>query len=151
MSPGRRSLDVLFGLFLGTGITVGAYVLWALANWIRPQGERAFGMLYVGELSFVPAVLAWAIGGMFLLRHSKHRDIRLGVALTTAHLLWWRLVLAIGTSGKGPAGKWPTILVTGVEPGLYAVSITALAARWFWPRRGVSSDQVRKERAAWTS
>jgi hypothetical protein len=131
MSPGRRSLQVLFGLFLATGVIVGAYVLWAVANWIWPQGEKAFGMLYVGELSFVPAALAWATGGILLLMGSKDRVVRLGVALTTAHLLWWVLVLAIGTSGKAPSGKWPTILLTGVEPGLYAVAITALAARWF--------------------
>jgi len=137
--PGRRSLTVLFGLFLAAGVTVGAYFLWAVANWIWPQGEGAFGMLYVGELSFVPAVLAWLIGGTCLVMGFRDRDVRLGVALTTAHLLWWVLVFAIGTSGKAPPGKWPTILMTGVEPGLYAVSITALAARWFWqaaPRPG---------------
>jgi hypothetical protein len=134
--PGRSSLPLLFGLFLATGVTVGAYFLWAVANWIWPQGERAFGMLYVGELSFVPAVLAWVVGGIHLLLGSRDRDVRLGVALTTAHLVWWVLVLAIGTWGKAPPGKWPTILMTGVEPGLYAVGITALAARWFWRRRG---------------
>jgi hypothetical protein len=132
--PGRRRLHVLFGLFLATGVTVGAYFLWAVANWIWPQGEGAFGMLYVGELSFVPAVLAWVVGGIHLLMGSRDRDVRLGVTLTTAHLVWWVLVLAIGTWGKAPPGKWPTILMTGVEPGLYAVSITALAARWFWGR-----------------
>ena len=139
---GRRSLHLLFGLFLATGVTAGASFLWAVANWIRPQGEGAFGMLYLGELSFVPAVLAWLAGGILLLMGSRDRDVRLGVALTTAHLLWWVLVLAIGTSGKAPQGKWPTILMAGVEPGLYAAGITALAARWFWWRRGEGSVQA---------
>ena len=140
--PGRRSLNILFGLFLATGVTVGAYFVWAVANWIWPQGEGAFGMLYVGEFSFVPAVLALVVGGICLLVGSKDRAVRLGVALTTAHLLWWVLVFAIGTSGKAPSGKWPTILMTGVEPGLYAVAISTLAARWFWWRRGGGQVQA---------
>jgi hypothetical protein len=37
--PGRRHLHVIFGLFLASGVTVGACFLWAVADWIRPQGE----------------------------------------------------------------------------------------------------------------
>jgi hypothetical protein len=61
MSPstlhGRRSLDVVFGLFLASGVTVGAYCLWAVADWIHSQGEGAFGLLYLGAFSFVPTHL----------------------------------------------------------------------------------------------
>ena len=67
MSPGtlhgRRSLDVVFGLFLASGVTVGAYCLWAVAAWIHSQGEGAFGLLYLGAFSFVPTILAWLAGG----------------------------------------------------------------------------------------
>ena len=44
MSPGtlqgRRSLDVVFGLFHASRVTVGAYCLWAVADWIHSQGLR---------------------------------------------------------------------------------------------------------------
>ena len=67
MSPGtlhgRRGLDVVFGLFLATGVTVGTYCLWAVADWIYPQGERGFGLYLIGAFSFVPALLAWLAGG----------------------------------------------------------------------------------------
>ena len=38
---GRQSLVVVFGLFLASGVTVGTYCLWAVADWIHPQGEKA--------------------------------------------------------------------------------------------------------------
>lgn len=133
---GRRLLPVIFGLFLAAGVTVGAYFVWAVADWIRPEGEGAFGLLFVGGCSFVPAVLGWLAGGVYLLVASKDRDVRLGVALTTAHLVWWLLVIGMAVWGKGLLPGWATRLVTTVEPGLYAVGVTALAARWFWWRRG---------------
>ena len=85
MSPGTlhgpRSLDVVFGLFLASGMTVGAYSLWAVADWIHPQGEEAFGLLFLGALSFVPTLLAWLAGGVHMFMASRDRDVRLGVAL----------------------------------------------------------------------
>jgi hypothetical protein len=58
MSPGtlhgRRSLDIVFGLFLASGVTVGAYRLWAAADWIHSLGEDAFGSVYLGAFSFDP-------------------------------------------------------------------------------------------------
>jgi hypothetical protein len=66
MSPGalhgRQSQDVVFGLFLASGVTVGAYCVWAVADWIHSQGEGAFGLLYLGAFSFVPTLLAWLAG-----------------------------------------------------------------------------------------
>jgi hypothetical protein len=61
--PHPRWLDVVFALFLASGVTVGAYCLWAVADWIHSQGEGAFGMFYLGVFSFVPALLAWLAGG----------------------------------------------------------------------------------------
>jgi hypothetical protein len=83
MSPrtlhGRRSLDVVFGLFLVTGVTVGAYCLWAVADWIHPPGERGFGLYIIGALSFVPALLAWLGGGAHIFMATRDRHVRLGV------------------------------------------------------------------------
>lgn len=84
---GRRSLNVVFGLFLASGVTVGAYCLWAVADWIHSQGEGAFGLFYLGAISFVPTLLAWLAGGVHMFMASRNRDVRLGVALTTAHLV----------------------------------------------------------------
>lgn len=132
---GRRHLHVIFGLFLAGGVIAGAYFVWAVADWIRPQGEGAFGLLFVGAVSFVPAVLGWLAGLAHLFTPTKDRDVRLGVALTTAHLVWWLLVIGLAW-GKAPLPGWATRLVTTVEPGLYAIGVIVLAARWFWWRRG---------------
>jgi hypothetical protein len=63
---GRRSLVVVFVLFLASGVTVGTYCLWAVADWIHPQGERGLGLYVIGAFSFVPVLLAWLAGGLHL-------------------------------------------------------------------------------------
>jgi hypothetical protein len=146
MSPGtlqgRRSLDVVFGLFLASGVTVGTYCLWAVADWIHSQGEGAFGLFYLGAFSFVPTLLAWLAGGVHIFMASRNRDVRLGVALTTAHLLWWLLVIGIELWRDDPSFGWVMRIVTIVEPGLYSVGVTFLAGRWFWWRRRHGPVQV---------
>jgi hypothetical protein len=146
MSPGtlhgRRSLDVVFGLFLASGMTVGTYCLWAVADWIHSQGEGAFGLLYLGAFSFVPTLLAWLAGGVHMFMASRNRDVRLGVALTTAHLAWWLLLIGIELRRNDPSFGWVMRTATIVEPGLYAVGVTFLAARWFWWRRRHHPVQV---------
>jgi len=132
----RRFLHVIFGLFLATGLTVGAYFLWALADWIRPQGEGAFGAFFVGGVSFLPALLGCLFGSTYLFMVSTDRDVRRGVALTIAHLGWWVLLVAIAATREPRAWGWGTRVATIVEPGIYAIGMTLLAARWFWWRRG---------------
>lgn len=147
MSPGtlfgRRSLVVVFGLFLASGVTVGAYCAWAVADWIHPQGEKGLGLYLIGALSFVPVLLAWLAGGLHMFMASRNRDVRLGVALTTAHLVWW-LLLVIGAElwRDNPLFGRGLRTATIVEPGLYAVGVTFLAARWFWWRRRHDVVQV---------
>jgi hypothetical protein len=138
MSPatpnGWRSPDLVFALFLATGLTVGIYCLWAVADWIHPQGERGFGLYIIGASSFVPALLAWLAGGAHLLMGPRERDLRLGVALTTAHLVCWLLLIGVALWRDPLFGRiWRTATI--VEPGLYAVGVTFLAARWFWGKR----------------
>lgn len=134
--PGRRSLDVVFGLFLASGATVGAYALWATADWIHSEGEGAFGIFYLGAFSFVPSGLAWIAGGVRLFLGPRDRDVRLGVGLTTVHLVWWLLLIGIELLRDDPSWGWVMRSLTIVEPGLYAVGALALAARWFgWRRR----------------
>ena len=146
MSPGtlhgRRSLDVVFGLFLASGVTVGAYCLWAVADWIHSRGEGAFGLFYLGAFSFVPTLLAWLAGGVHMFMASRNRDVRLGVALTTAHLVWWLLVVGIEILRNNGSWGWVMRIATVVEPCLYAVGITYLATRWFWGRRRHGPGQV---------
>jgi hypothetical protein len=141
MSPGTlygpRSFDVVFGLFLASGMTVGAYSLWAVADWIHPQGEKAFGSLFLGALSFAPTLLAWLAGGVHMFMASKNQDVRLGVALATAHFLWWLLLIGIFALWHDLPSppQWALRAATAVEPGLYAVGVTFLGTRWFWRRR----------------
>jgi hypothetical protein len=139
MSPGvlhgRQSQDVVFGLFLANGVTVGAYCLWAVADWIHSQGEGAFGLYYLGAFSFVPTLLAWLAGGVHMFMASRNRDVRIGVALTTIHLVWWLLLIGIELRRDNPSFGWVMRMATIVEPCLYAVGVTFLAARWFWWRR----------------
>jgi hypothetical protein len=132
---GPRSLDVIFGLFLASGMTVGAYSLWAVADWIHPQGEKAFGSLFLGASSFVPTLLAWLAGGVHIFMASKNRDVGLCVALASAHFLWWLLLIGIALWHNLQLPQWAMRAVTAVEPGLYAVGVTFLGTRWFWLRR----------------
>ncbi len=140
--PHPRWLDVVFALFLASGVTVGAYSVWAVADWIHSQGEDAFGMYYLGVFSFVPTLLAWLAGGGYMFVAPGNRDVRLGVGLTTAHLVWWLLVIGIELWRDDPTWGWVMRSVTIVEPALYAVGMTCLAARWFWWRRRHGPEQV---------
>ena len=132
---GRWSLDVVFGLFLASGLMVGAYSLWAASDWIHSQGEGAFGIFYLGMLSFVPTVGAWVAGTVSAALGPRERDVGLGTALISVHLAWWLVVIGIELWRDDPSWGWVMRSVTIVEPALYAVAITALAARWFWWRR----------------
>jgi hypothetical protein len=115
---------------------VGTYSLWAIADWIHSQGEDAFGMFYLGVYSFVPTLMAWLVGGGYTLMASRNRDVRLGLVLTTAHLVWWLFVIGVELWHEETTWGWGMRVVTIVEPGFYAVAMTCLAARWFrWQRR----------------
>jgi hypothetical protein len=140
--PHPRWLDAVFALFLASGVTAGAYSLWAVADWIHSQGEGAFGMFYLGVLSFVPALLAWLAGGGYMVMAPRNRTVRLGVGLTTAHLVWWLLVIGIELWRDDPSWGWIMRAVTIVEPALFATGMTYLAARWFWWRRHQDPEQV---------
>jgi hypothetical protein len=64
MSPGtqhhRRGLIVVFGLFLASRVTVGTYCLWAVADWIPPQGEKGLGLYLIGAFpSYLPFWRGW--------------------------------------------------------------------------------------------
>lgn len=138
----RRRLNLVFGLFLATGMTVGAYCVWAIADWIHSQGEGAFGLYYLGAFSFVPALLAWLAGGIHMFMGSRNRDVRLGVGLTTAHLVWWLIVVGIELLRDNPSWGWVMRIATIVEPSLYAVGITLLAVRWLVERGRPGPGQV---------
>ncbi len=133
--PGRRSLDIVFGLFLASGAMIGAYCLLALADWVHSQGEDAFGIFYLGMLSFVPSGLAWLAGGVHMLLGSRVRDVRLGVALITGHMAWWVILIGIELWRDDPSFGWVMRRATTVEPGLCAAGISVLSVRWFAQRR----------------
>jgi hypothetical protein len=132
---GRLSLDVVFGLFLASGVTAGAYCVLAVADLIHSWGEAALGIVGLGVLSFVPSLLAWLAGGVRAFAGPRVRDVRLGVALITGHLAWWLTVIGIELLRDDPSWGWVMRIATIAEPGVYAVGVIYLAARWFWWRR----------------
>ena len=107
-----------------------------------PGGREAFGLFFIGAMSFVPVLFAWLAGGVYMFMASGNRDVRLGMALTTAHLVWWLLLTGIELWRNHLLSGWVLRSVTIVEPALYAVGITCLAARWFWWRRRHGPEQV---------
>ena len=131
---GRRRLDVVFGLLLASGVIVGVICLLAIGNWVWPQGEAAFGLYIFGIFSFVPSSLAWLASSVQWLMARRDRDVRLGAALTTAHSVWWLVVLSLAMWHDQALHGWIMKIVL-VEPGIYALGATGLAVRWFWRRR----------------
>jgi hypothetical protein len=130
----RRRLDVAFGLLLASGLTVVVVCLLAIGNWMKPQGEGAFGIYLLGMFSFAPAALAWLACVLQMFLAPRDRDARLGAALATGHLGWWLGVLGLGTWLDEPLTGW-IVRVILAEPGVYGLGATYLAARWF-RRRG---------------
>ena len=137
----RRRLDVVFGLLLASGLSVDAVCLLAIAFWVKPQGEAAFGVYLLAIATLAPTVLAWLASGLQSFMAPRDRHVRLGAALVTAHLVWWLMLIGLLTLVNEPGGS----LIVGillVEPVVYGPAATYLGARWFWSRRGDFSGQV---------
>ena len=98
----RRILDVVFGLLLASGLSAGYVFLLAFRNWVRPQGEGAFGIYLFGAFSLIPTGLAWLAGGLQSFRGARDRGVRLGAVLVSCHLAAWAIVVApVGDEGIG--------------------------------------------------
>jgi hypothetical protein len=139
----RWRLDVVFGLFLASGLTVGVVCLLAIRNWLYPQGEGAFGIFYLAVFSLAPAFLSCLAGGMYLLlMDAGDREVRLGVALTTAHVVGWLMVIVVELSREDPTWSGVMRVAALLEPSLYGVAAMFLGARWFWWRRPHGSVQA---------
>jgi hypothetical protein len=134
----RRYLEVVFGLCLVSGVMVGAYVLWGVADLIQPQGEGAFGLYIIGVLSFVPTLLAAIAAGVRACLKPPDRDVRLALIVLATHLVWWALLIGVEVVRDDPSWGWVMRTVMIGEPTLYATAITALAAGWFWSRRAAT-------------
>ena len=137
----RRIRDVVFGLLLTSGLSVGCVFLLAFRNWVSPQGEGAFGIYIFGMFSLLPTGLAWLACGLQALRDTRDRAVRLGAVLVTCHLTAWAIVVALLTQIKGAAPGWIEAVIA-LEPGAFAAGATYLAVRWFWARRRRFGDQL---------
>ena len=133
--PGRMALDVVFALLLASGAGAGLVCLLVLRNLVDPQGEGAFGIYIYGLLSFIPTVLAWVGSGVFTILGSAVREVWLAAAITTGHLVWWSVVVALLlTVASGPSAM---VKVALAEPGLYAAAAALLGVRWFRSARAL--------------
>jgi hypothetical protein len=130
----RRIRDVVFGLLLASGLSVGCVFLLSFRNWVSPQGEGAFGIYILGLLSLIPTGLAWFACGLQSFRDTRDRHVRLGAVLITCHLVVWAVVVALLAGIKGAAPGWIGAVVA-LEPGLFSAGAIYLAVRWFWVRR----------------
>lgn len=137
----RRILDVVFGLLLASGLCVGYVCFWAFRNWISPLGEGAFAIYVFGAVSLIPTGLACIATGVRAFRGAPDRDVRLGAALLTGHLIAWGVVVGLLMGVKGAAPGW-MIAVVALEPGVFAAGSIYLAGRWFWIRRRHAGDQL---------
>ena len=127
-------LDVVFGLLLASGLSVGYVFFLGFRNWVSPQGEGAFGIYLFGALSLIPTGLAWLACGWQSFRGGRDRHVRLAAVLVSCHLAAWALVVALLARVRGSAPGW-IMAVIALEPGIFALGATGLAVRWFWVRR----------------
>lgn len=137
----RRRLDVVFGLLLASGLSVDAVCLLAIAFWVWPQGEAAFGVYLLAIATLAPTVLAWLTSGLQSFMAPRDRHVRLGAALVTAHLVWWVMLVGLLSSVNEPGGSLIVVILL-VEPVIYGPAATYLGARWFWSRRRSFSGQA---------
>jgi hypothetical protein len=143
---GPRSLDLVFGLLLASGVSVGAlFVLWTADPYFGPRDSEIGNLVeitIVGVLSFVVTILAWFASGLRAFMPPIVRDVRVGAALATSHLgCWLGVALLARWLPDGPAiARVASIAVW--ELGVYGVGMTYLAARWFWRRRRPDPGQV---------
>jgi hypothetical protein len=132
---GRLVLDAVFALFLINGLMIGATILAAIAGLRSGAGDPWIGAFALGMSTMLPSILAWLASGIRSFVSPPDRDVRLGAALATAHLLLWALLAALGRLGdiSTPSGWLLAIPMLGTA--CYGVAATWLALRWFFQRR----------------
>jgi 2-iminobutanoate/2-iminopropanoate deaminase len=101
--PHPRWLDVVFALFLVTGVTVGAYCLWAVAEWIHSQGEGA-----LHDMSGCTLVLVAATS-----RSRARRGMKIPAKWIVCHVL---LAAVSGVGGSATAQAKPRFLNPATLP-----------------------------------
>lgn len=139
---GQRGLDVVFAVFLLSGLLICATIIAAIATFAGKGDESGMGVFALGMSALLPSILAWLIGGIRSFMRPKDAEVRLAAALATVHLFLWVMLIALGRFSdlSSPPG-W--LLATPiVGSACYGGVATWLALRWFLVRRRRFSVQA---------
>jgi hypothetical protein len=140
---GRLGLDLIFAVFLISGLLICGAVVAALLAWAGSGDPTGMSTFALATSAVLPSIVAWIASGIRAFTSPPVPDIRLGAALATVHLLLWVILIALGASGA--VSRPPDWLLAGPVVGTvcYGIAVTWLALRWFLGRRRRWSGQVR--------
>ena len=132
---GRRGLDLVFGVFLASGLLICAAIVAAVAAYAGKSDMSGMYAFALGMSALLPSIVAWVVGGIRSFMRPKDGDVRLAAALATVHLFLWSLLLALGNfSGISRPPGW-LLAAPVVVTACYGIVATWLALRWFLVRR----------------
>ncbi|HET6778590.1 MAG TPA: hypothetical protein VFH26_06855 [Gemmatimonadales bacterium] len=139
---GRRGLDVVFAVFLLSGLLICATIVAAIATYAGKGDKSGMGAFALGMSALLPSILAWVVGGIRSFMRPKDAEVRLAAALATVHLFLWVMLIALGrfSDMSGPPGWLLATPIVGTA--CYGVVVTWLALRWFLVRRRRFSVQA---------
>jgi hypothetical protein len=132
---GQRGLDIVFAVFLVSGLLICAAIVAAIATYTGMGDKSGMGAFALGMSALLPSIVAWLVGGIRSFMRPKDTDVRLAAALATVHLLLWGMLIGLGNLSdiSSPSGWLLAIPLVGTA--CYGVVATWLALRWFLVRR----------------
>jgi hypothetical protein len=142
MASGRRSLDVIYGVILVSGLVISAALVVALVALRSPTGDPWLLVFALGVSGLLPSLVAWLAGAVGSVLRPTDGGVRLATALNTLQLLLWLGLVALGRwSNLSTPPTW-LLVVPMIATAVYGLAATWLALRWFVRRRRTFPDQV---------
>ena len=132
---GRRGLDVVFAVFLVSGLLICAAIIAAIATFTGMGDKSGMGAFALGMSALLPSILAWLVGGIRSFVRPKDAEVGLAAALATVHLFLWGVLIGLGNFSDIPTPPGWLLAIPIVGTACYGVVATWLALRWFLVRR----------------
>ena len=142
MASGRRSLDVVYGLILLSGLVICAALVAALVALRSSSGDPWLLVFALGVSGLLPSLAAWLAGAVGSFFRPTDGGVRLATGLNTLQLLLWLGLVALGRWGNMRTPPDWLLVVPMIATGLYGLAATWLALGWFVRRRRTFPDQV---------